>query len=83
MPDITNRAPEAGTNSTLHSSLSTLSFRGRGTAPRWMRCEKEMENLQYAAGIMFWALVDFVLGGIWLAVIAGVIQRIVKGRKHD
>ena len=32
---------------------------------------------------MFWALVDFVLGGIWLAVIAGVIQRIVKGMKHD
>ena len=26
MPDITNRAPEAGTNSTLHSSLSTLFF---------------------------------------------------------
>ena len=24
-------------NSTLHSSLSTLSVRGRGTAPRWMR----------------------------------------------
>ena len=42
-----------------------------------------MENLQYAAGIMFWALVDFVLSGIWLAIIAGVIQRIVKGKKHD
>ncbi len=42
-----------------------------------------MESFQYAAGIMFWALVDFVLAGIWAAVIASLIQRIVKGMKHD
>ena len=42
-----------------------------------------MENLQYAAGIMFWALVDFVLGGVWIIIITCLIQRIVKGTKHD
>ena len=68
---------------TPNSSLLTV-FPGKGdrSAVDEGR-EGEMENLQYAAGIMFWALVDFVLGGIWLAIIAGVIQRIVKGMKHD
>ncbi len=47
------------------------------------RNRRVMESLQYAAGIMFWALAVLVLAGIWAAVIASLIQRIVKGMKHD
>lgn len=42
-----------------------------------------MEHLQYAAGIMFWALADFMLGVIWIAVITALIQRIANRNKHD
>lgn len=40
-----------------------------------------METLRTAAGIMFWALMDLVLGGMWLWLIVGAIGGIIKGIK--
>lgn len=39
--------------------------------------------LRELAGVMFWALADFFLGGLWIAIIFGLIIAIVKGFRHD
>ena len=35
--------------------------------------------LRELAGVMFFALVDLVLGAVWLGIIAGMIWSVVKG----
>lgn len=39
--------------------------------------------LRNLAGLMFWGLADFFLGGLWITIIFGLIATIVKGFRHD
>ena len=66
-----------------HEIRLTSSKPGFTTLPAPQFFRRTMEHLQYAAGIMFWALADFMLGAIWIAVITALIQRIAKRNKHD
>lgn len=42
-----------------------------------------IEVLRNFAGVMFWAFADLVLGGLWAALIFGLLIAVIEGTKHD
>ena len=39
--------------------------------------------LRNLAGLMFWALTDLFLGGLWIAIIFGLFVAVIEGTRHD
>lgn len=42
-----------------------------------------LENLQYIAGVLFYALADLILGMVWVAIVAVILYAIFRGSGRD
>ena len=42
-----------------------------------------LTNLRLLAGVLFWALADLILIGLWAALFFGAVYAIVEGSRHD
>lgn len=45
--------------------------------------ESAIELLRNLAGVLFWALADVVLGGMWLVVIVSLLSSCIKRMKRN